>query len=166
MSGTPGLIDVQLSDKFEKDDGRIFISGTQALARLALVQRELDQRQGLNTRGFISGYRGSPLGMLDNTLWREKKRMEEAGVVFQPGVNEDLAATAVWGTQQLEFFPDPQVDLSLLRDWRALGVDYLSINVGFDVMAWQQTLATLAAYRRWVLLHDEEFVLAGTEPSR
>ena len=110
MSGNPPLSDVALSDKFEIDDGRIFISGTQALARLALIRRQLDEKAGLDTRGFISGYRGSPMGMLDNTLWREKKRMDEAGVVFQPGVNEDLAATAVWGTQQLEFFPDPQVD--------------------------------------------------------
>ena len=70
MSGNPPLMDVELSDKFDKDDGRIFISGTQALARLALIQRQLDQKKGLNTRGFISGYRGSPLGMLDNTLWR------------------------------------------------------------------------------------------------
>ncbi len=59
-------------------------------------------------------------------------------------------------------FPDPKVDLALLYDWRDHGVDYLSVNVGFDVMAWQQTLATLAAYRRWVLLHGEDFVLAGT----
>jgi indolepyruvate ferredoxin oxidoreductase len=103
-------MDVELSDKFDKDDGRIFISGTQALARLALIQRQLDKKRGLNTRGFISGYRGSPLGTLDITLWHEKKRMAEAGVVFQPGVNEDLAATAVWGTQQLDFFPDPLVD--------------------------------------------------------
>ena len=124
MSGNPPLMDVELSDKFDKDDGRIFISGTQALARLALIQRQLDQKKGLNTRGFISGYRGSPLGMLDNTLWREKKRMEEAGVVFQPGVNEDLAATAIWGTQQLEFFPDPLVD-GVYAMWygKAPGVD-------------------------------------------
>ena len=110
MSDSQALMDVELSDKFDKDDGRIFISGTQALARLALIQRQLDKKRGLNTRGFISGYRGSPMGMLDSTLWREKTRMEEAGVVFQPGVNEDLAATAIWGTQQLDFFPDPLVD--------------------------------------------------------
>jgi len=124
MSGNPPLMDVALSDKFEKSEGRIFVSGTQALARLALIQRQLDQHKGLNTRGFISGYRGSPLGMLDNTLWREKKRMAEAGVVFQPGVNEDLAATAVWGTQQLEFFPDPLVD-GVYAMWygKAPGVD-------------------------------------------
>ncbi|MEP5765127.1 MAG: indolepyruvate ferredoxin oxidoreductase family protein [Halieaceae bacterium] len=124
MTGNPQLLDVDLSDKFEIDEGRILISGTQALARLPLVQRQLDQNMGLNTRGFISGYRGSPLGMLDNTLWREKKRMDEAGVVFQPGVNEDLAATAVWGSQQLDFFPEPLVD-GVYAMWygKAPGVD-------------------------------------------
>ena len=124
MNAKQNLRDVSLSDKFEQQDGQIFISGTQALARLALIQRDLDQAQGLNTRGFISGYRGSPLGGLDSTLWREKQRMEEAGVVFQPGVNEDLAATAVWGTQQIDFFPDPQVD-GVYAMWygKAPGVD-------------------------------------------
>ncbi len=101
---------VKLADKFDKHEGRIFINGTQALARIALVQREVDRRNGLNTRGYISGYRGSPLGALDSALMREKKRIEAAGIVFQPGVNEDLAATAVWGTQQIDAFPDPQVD--------------------------------------------------------
>ena len=138
MSGNPPLTDVALSDKFEIDDGRIFISGTQALARLALIRRQLDAKAGLDTRGFISGYRGSPMGMLDNTLWREKKRMEEAGVVFQPGVNEDLAATAVWGTQQLEFFPDPRVD-GVYSMWygKAPGVDRSA-----DVMRHGNTFGT------------------------
>jgi len=124
MNAPQNLREVSLSDKFEQQDGQIFISGTQALARLALIQRDLDQAQGLNTRGFISGYRGSPLGGLDSTLWREKQRMEDAGVVFQPGINEDLAATAVWGTQQVDFFPDPQVD-GVYAMWygKAPGVD-------------------------------------------
>ena len=124
MNAPQNLRAVSLSDKFEQQDGQIFISGTQALARLALIQRDLDQAQGLNTRGFISGYRGSPLGGLDSTLWREKQRMEDAGVVFQPGINEDLAATAVWGTQQVDFFPDPQVD-GVYAMWygKAPGVD-------------------------------------------
>ena len=82
MNAPQNLREVSLSDKFEQQEGQIFISGTQALARLALIQRDLDQAQGLNTRGFISGYRGSPLGGLDSTLWREKQRMEDAGVVF------------------------------------------------------------------------------------
>ena len=124
MTTDTGLVDVSLADKYEKQQGRLFLSGTQALARLALIQRQVDARNGLNTRGFISGYRGSPLGMLDSTLWREKSRMEDAGVVFQPGVNEDLAATAVWGTQQLDFFPDPLVD-GVYAMWygKAPGVD-------------------------------------------
>lgn len=124
MNAHQDLRDVSLLDKFEQEDGNIFISGTQALARLALLQRQLDKQQGLNTRGFISGYRGSPLGGLDTTLWQEKQRMEDAGVVFQPGVNEDLAATAVWGTQQVDFFPDPQVD-GVYAMWygKAPGVD-------------------------------------------
>ena len=124
MTAHQDLREVVLSDKFEQDDGRILINGIQALARLALLQRQLDRQRGLNTRGFISGYRGSPLGRLDNTLWQEKRRMEDAGVVFQPGVNEDLAATAVWGTQQLDFFPEPQVD-GVYAMWygKAPGVD-------------------------------------------
>lgn len=124
MSAQQPLKDVTLSDKFELDDGPVLISGTQALARIALIQRQLDQQRGLNTRGFISGYRGSPLGGLDATLWREQERMEAAGVVFQPGVNEDLAATAVWGTQQLDSFPDPLVD-GVYAMWygKAPGVD-------------------------------------------
>ncbi|TDG13421.1 indolepyruvate ferredoxin oxidoreductase family protein [Seongchinamella unica] len=123
-SDNPVLQSVSLADKYDKSEGRVFISGTQALARLALVQREIDTRAGLNTRGFISGYRGSPLGTLDSVLWREHKRLDAAGVVFQPGVNEDLAATAVWGSQQLDFFPDPQVDgVYALWYGKAPGVD-------------------------------------------
>ena len=110
MTAIEPLGPVTLADKFDKHDGRIFINGNQALARIALVQREVDRRNGLNTRGYISGYRGSPLGTLDATLWREQKRVEAAGVVFHPGLNEDLAATAVYGTQQIDIFREPQVD--------------------------------------------------------
>ncbi|WP_448214020.1 indolepyruvate ferredoxin oxidoreductase family protein [Colwellia sp. MEBiC06753] len=118
------LNDVSLEDKFRLNKGRVFINGTQALARISLIQKELDAKQGLNTRGFISGYRGSPLGMLDMTLWQQKDRLKEQGVVFQPGVNEDLAATAVWGTQQIDFFPDPACD-GVYSMWygKAPGVD-------------------------------------------
>ena len=124
MNAPVDLRDITLSDKFEVENGRVFITGTQAIARLLLLQKDLDARNGLNTRGYVSGYRGSPMGMLDNTLWREKKRMEAAGVVFNPGVNEDLAATSVWGTQQVAFFPDPKVD-GVYAMWygKAPGVD-------------------------------------------
>ena len=82
-----------------------FLTGIQAVARLPLDQRRLDVRAGNDTAGFVSGYRGSPLGGLDQELWRNSAQLEEHGVVFQPGINEDLAATAVWGTQQVGLFP-------------------------------------------------------------
>ena len=82
-----------------------FLTGIQAVARLPLDQQRLDDRAGLDTAGFISGYRGSPLGGLDQELWRNSSQLEAHRVVFQPGINEDLAATAVWGTQQVGLFP-------------------------------------------------------------
>ena len=78
------------------------MTGVQALVRLPLVQRELDKQAGLNTAGYISGYRGSPLGGYDQQLEKNYKLLEESQIKFQPGVNEDLAATALWGTQQAE----------------------------------------------------------------
>jgi indolepyruvate ferredoxin oxidoreductase len=104
------LNNASLEDRFEVDKGRVFITATQALVRLALVQRDRDAAAGLDTAGFISGYRGSPLGGLDLALWREKERLQASHVVFQPGVNEDLAATSVWGTQQFDAFPGPRRD--------------------------------------------------------
>jgi len=99
-----------LEDKYTLEKGRVFLTGTQALVRLALLQRERDARAGLNTAGFISGYRGSPLGGLDQTLWRAQKHLESHHIRFQPGVNEDLAATAIWGTQQVGLFPGAKYD--------------------------------------------------------
>ena len=90
--------------------GSALLSGIQALARLPIDQRRLDIRAGRDTAGFVSGYRGSPLGGLDRELWRQSKLLDELGVVFQPGVNEDLAATAVWGTQQVGLFPGAKHD--------------------------------------------------------
>ena len=91
--------------RYGLDARTAFLTGIQALARLPLDQRRLDDRAGLDTAGFISGYRGSPLGGLDQELWRNSSRLEEHRVGFQPGINEDLAATAVWGTQQVGLFP-------------------------------------------------------------
>ena len=92
---------ITLDDKYTATGGRVYMTGVQALVRLALMQRLRDQRAGLNTGGFISGYRGSPLGMLDEALWKAKKHLEANHIKFVPGVNEELAATAVWGTQQV-----------------------------------------------------------------
>nr|WP_225588948.1 indolepyruvate ferredoxin oxidoreductase family protein [Achromobacter sp. ACM03] len=94
-----------LDDKYTRSHGRIYLSGTQALVRLPLLQKQRDLQAGLNTGGYISGYRGSPLGGLDQALWKAKRHLQANDVVFQPGVNEDLAATAVWGSQQLNLFP-------------------------------------------------------------
>lgn len=104
------LRDVSLKDKYELTDGMAFMSGLQALARLPIVQRRRDAAAGLNTVGFISGYRGSPLGGLDLEYARAGKYYDELNVKFMPGVNEDLAATAVWGTQQVGLHPNPKYD--------------------------------------------------------
>ena len=104
------LMEVGLDDKYRLDAKRIFLSGTQALVRLPMLQRERDRAQGLNTAGFISGYRGSPLGMYDHALWRAKSFLKQHDIEFAPGLNEDLAATAVWGSQQVGMFPGAKVD--------------------------------------------------------
>ncbi|MGE0288227.1 MAG: indolepyruvate ferredoxin oxidoreductase family protein [Bradyrhizobium sp.] len=104
------LLEVGLDDKYRLDAKRIFLSGTQALVRLPMLQRERDRAAGLNTAGFISGYRGSPLGMYDHALWRAKSFLQQHDIAFVPGLNEDLAATAVWGSQQVGMFPGAKVD--------------------------------------------------------
>ncbi|HYP33562.1 MAG TPA: indolepyruvate ferredoxin oxidoreductase family protein [Burkholderiaceae bacterium] len=96
---------VSLDDKYALETGRAFMSGVQALVRLPMLQRTRDALAGLNTAGFISGYRGSPLGGYDQALWAAKKHLAAQNIVFQPGVNEELGATAVWGTQQLALYP-------------------------------------------------------------
>jgi len=95
------LREVTLDDKYRLERGRAFMSGTQALVRLPMLQRERDRLTGLNTAGFVSGYRGSPLGGVDQALWKAREHLARHQVVFRPGLNEDLAATAVWGTQQV-----------------------------------------------------------------
>ena len=94
------LRDVTLDDKYDLGQRHILVTGFQALVRLCLIQKELDCRNGLNTAGFVTGYRGSPLGNLDSQFLRAKRFLENSDVRFQGGINEDLAATAVWGSQQ------------------------------------------------------------------
>ncbi len=96
---------VTLDDKYSLDYGHAFMSGVQALVKLPMLQQLRDKLQGKNTAGFISGYRGSPLGGYDQALVKAARYLKERNIVFQPGVNEELAATAVWGTQQLGFAP-------------------------------------------------------------
>ncbi|MFZ6710172.1 indolepyruvate ferredoxin oxidoreductase family protein [Undibacterium sp. TC9W] len=110
ITSPPQLNDVQLDDKYTSNSGTIFLSGIQALVRLPMMQRQRDLAEGLNTAGFISGYRGSPLGGLDETLWKTKKLLEQNHVQFVPGVNEDLAATAVWGSQTVDLIGPAKYD--------------------------------------------------------
>ena len=99
------LESVTLDDKYALETGRAFMSGTQALVRLPMLQRKRDAMFGLNTAGFISGYRGSPLGMVDQQAWKAAKLLDAAGVKFLPAINEELGATAVLGTQRVESDP-------------------------------------------------------------
>ena len=109
MAATFPLDNYELADRYRRESGRVFLTGTQALVRIALMQRAMDQAAGLNTAGFISGYRGSPLGAFDQELWRAKTWLDENNIEFLPAVNEDLAATAILGSQQVETDPYRQV---------------------------------------------------------
>jgi len=104
------LDDISLDDKYSLERGRVFMTGIQALIRLPMLQRQCDLQAGLHTAGYLTGYRGSPLGTVDQTAAKARKYLEAAHVKFHPGMNEDLAATAVWGTQQVNLFPGAQYD--------------------------------------------------------
>ena len=93
-----------LKSAFTRESGRVFLTGIDALVRLPLMQKQLDEGAGYNTAGFISGYRGSPLGGYDQALWRHKKLLAERDIHFEPGINEDLGATNIWGTQLLDHY--------------------------------------------------------------
>jgi indolepyruvate ferredoxin oxidoreductase len=104
------LAAVSLDDKYALESGRVFLTGTQALIRLPMIQRQRDLAAGLNTACFISGYRGSPLGNLDLGLWQARRFLKRNHIHFRAGINEELAATAVWGSQQLRLFPGAKYD--------------------------------------------------------
>ena len=110
-----------IDDKYSLENGRAFMSGTQALVRLPMLQRQRDALVGLNTAGFVSGYRGSPLGAYDQSLAAAKKHLAANNIVFQPGVNEELAATAVWGTQQLDIYPQSRKFDGVFGIWYGKG---------------------------------------------
>jgi indolepyruvate ferredoxin oxidoreductase len=117
-----------LDDKYTLGQGRAFMSGVQALVRLPMLQRARDVAAGLNTGGFVSGYRGSPLGGYDQSLQAAQKHLAQNHIVFKPGVNEELAATAVWGTQQLALYPKTQKYDGVFGIWygKGPGVDRCS----------------------------------------
>ena len=101
---------INLNDKYTVNEGKVFITGTQALVRLPMMQQQRDKKSGLKTNCYISGYRGSPLGGYDKALWQAKSFLQENNIHFNPGVNEDLAATAIWGTQQINLSNDSNYD--------------------------------------------------------
>ena len=107
---TAPLREIRLSDKYALDKTRAYMTGIEALVRLPMLQHQRDQQRGLNTAGFVSGYRGSPLGGVDQAMWQAKAFLEQHNIHFQPGVNEELAATAVWGSQQTNLFPGARFD--------------------------------------------------------
>ena len=108
---TPALdAEYTLDHKYTRQQGRIYLSGVQALVRLPLMQQARDRAAGVNSAGYISGYRGSPLGGFDLELWKARKHLKGANVEFQPGLNEDLGATMVWGSQQANLFPGARYD--------------------------------------------------------
>jgi len=119
---------VTLDDKYALAEGRAFMSGVQALVRLPMLQQQRDAEAGLRTAGFISGYRGSPLGTYDQALWAARKHLAKHDIVFQPGVNEELGATAVWGTQQLDLYPETKKFDGVFGIWygKGPGVDRCS----------------------------------------
>ncbi|MGH6973474.1 MAG: indolepyruvate ferredoxin oxidoreductase family protein, partial [Stellaceae bacterium] len=104
------LAQVTLDDKYTLPSGRVFLSGVQALVRLPMLQQERDRATGLKTAGFISGYRGSPLAVYDAALYQARSHLAAHDIHFQPGVNEDIAATALWGSQQVNLYPTAKFD--------------------------------------------------------
>ncbi|NKB99964.1 MAG: indolepyruvate ferredoxin oxidoreductase family protein [Pseudomonadales bacterium] len=103
-------LDMTLDDRLTVEEGWVYMTGMQALVRLPVQQRIRDIARGLDTAGFISGYRGSPLGRYDMELWNTQETLESYNIVFKAGVNEDLAATAAWGSQYVGTFPGATVD--------------------------------------------------------
>ena len=110
MSADLTLAEVSLDDKYVLDKGRVYLTGIQALVRLPLMQQARDRASGLNTGGFISGYRGSPLGGYDTALHGARAFLEQHNIRFLPGLNEDMAATSLWGSQQVGLFDGATVD--------------------------------------------------------
>ncbi|WP_242665854.1 indolepyruvate ferredoxin oxidoreductase family protein [Paraburkholderia ginsengiterrae] len=103
-------MEYRLEDRYRRENGTVFLTGTQALVRILVEQARSDRAAGFNTGGLVSGYRGSPLGGFDQELWRQKKLLAEHDIRFEPGLNEDLGATMLWGAQQVDAFPGKRVD--------------------------------------------------------
>ena len=151
---------VSLEDKYTVPRGRIYLTGTQALVRLPLLQKARDRAAGLDTAGFISGYRGSPLGGYDKALWQARRHLETHDVVFQPGVNEELAATAVWGSQQAGLFGSAKRD-GVFAVWYGKGP---GVDRAIDAMKHGNAAGSAAHGGVLVLAGDDHACKSSTLP--
>ncbi|TCV73632.1 indolepyruvate ferredoxin oxidoreductase [Neorhizobium sp. R1-B] len=151
---------VSLDDRYTLEKGRILVSGTQALVRLPMIQRQRDIAQGLNTAGYVSGYRGSPLAGFDREMARARKYLEAAHVKFQPGLNEDMAATAVWGTQQTGMFEGSRYD-GVFAMWYGKGP---GVDRSMDVIRHANAVGTNPNGGVLLLVGDDHGAVSSTLP--
>jgi indolepyruvate ferredoxin oxidoreductase len=150
----------RLDDRYTLERGAILVSGTQALVRLPMVQRQRDLARGLNTAGYVSGYRGSPLASFDREMARAKRYLTEHHIRFQPGLNEDMAATAVWGTQQTSLFPGARYD-GVFSMWYGKGP---GVDRTMDVIRHANAVGTHAKGGVLLLVGDDHGAVSSTLP--
>ncbi|HWU64826.1 MAG TPA: indolepyruvate ferredoxin oxidoreductase family protein [Ensifer sp.] len=151
---------VTLDDRYALESGTILVSGTQALVRLPMIQRQRDLAAGLNTAGYISGYRGSPLAGFDREVVRARKYLDDAHVKFQPGLNEDMAATAVWGTQQTALFDGARYD-GVFAMWYGKGP---GVDRSMDVIRHANAAGTSPHGGVLLLVGDDHGAASSTLP--
>jgi indolepyruvate ferredoxin oxidoreductase len=149
-----------LDDRYTLDRGKILVSGTQALVRLPMIQRQRDLARGLNTAGYVSGYRGSPLASFDREMARAKNFLDQHHIRFQPGLNEDMAATAVWGTQQTAIFPGSRYD-GVFAMWYGKGP---GVDRTMDVIRHANAVGTNPNGGVLLLVGDDHGAVSSTLP--
>ena len=149
-----------LEERFTLDQGRVLLSGNEALVRMALAQRRRDVANGLNTAGFVSGYRGSPLARIDREFQKVQHLLAAHHIVFRPGVNEDLAATAVWGSQQLGLFPGARYD-GVFSLWYGKGP---GVDRSMDAIRHAQACGTDPHGGVLLLVGDDHGAVSSTLP--
>ena len=154
------LAAVSLDDRYALERGTVLLSGTQALVRLPMLQKRRDEAAALNTACYVSGYRGSPLGGLDRALWQAREFVERHAIHFQPGVNEDLAATACWGSQQTALYPDALYD-GVFALWYAKGP---GVDRSGDAFKHANFAGTSARGGVLALAGDDHLCLSSTQP--
>jgi indolepyruvate ferredoxin oxidoreductase len=157
---SPSNSKVSLDDRYTLEKGRILVSGTQALVRLPMIQRQRDLARGLNTAGYVSGYRGSPLAGFDREMARAKKFLDASHVKFHPGLNEDMAATAVWGTQQTGMFQGVRYD-GVFGMWYGKGP---GVDRSMDVIRHANAIGTNPNGGVLLLVGDDHGAVSSTLP--